>query len=229
MRWEYNVGQKIKDPRIVEMLDFGWDHGQPYLALEWFPSQNLKHHILQGVAKLAPLVPTIITQSGEALDHFNSRGWVHRDVKPDNFLLSDGGEVKLIDFALAYPCRRGLLKFLTPRAKVQGTRSYMSPEQIRGGVIDQRADLYGFACMIAELVSGKPLFTGTSSNDLLMKHLRSTPPPLEALNPNVTPEFSKLIRRCLAKKPDGRPGTVADFLAEFRTMRVFKMTSGGNS
>jgi serine/threonine protein kinase len=229
LRWEYTVGQKIKHPHVVEMLGIGWDRRQPYLAMEWFPAQNMKHRILQGVEKIAPLLPKIITQAAEALAYFNQAGWVHRDVKPDNFLVADDGEVKLIDFALAHPCRRGLSKWLTPRAKVQGTKSYMSPEQIRGGVLDQRADLYSLACTICELVSGKPLFTGINANELLTKHLRTTPTPLEAFNPNVTPEFSKLIRRCLSKKPDGRPETVDDFLKEFRIMRVFKPGSGRNS
>ena len=229
LRWEYTVGQKIKHPRIVEMLAYAWDHGQPYLGLEWFAAPNMKYHILQGVEKVAPLVPKIIEQAAEAIAAFNRAGWVHRDITPDNFLVTEAGEVKLIDFALAHPCRRGVMKWFTAHAKVQGTKSYMSPEQIRGRALDGRADLYSFACTLWELVSGKPLFTGVSSNDLLMKHLRAPLPSLEALNPRVTPEFAKLVRRCLAKKPDARPESVDEFLKEFRTIRVFKPTAAGIS
>ena len=81
----------------------------------------------------------------------------------------------------------------------------MSPEQIRGLALDERADLYSFACTIHELVSGKPPFTGVSVNDLLTKHLKSPPPSLEALNPNVTPEFAQLMRRSMAKDPQRTP------------------------
>ena len=105
----------------------------------------------------------------------------------------------------------------------------MSPEQIRGGIIDGRADLYSFACTLCELISGKPLFTGATAHELLMRHLRSPPPSLEALNPNITAEFSRLVRRSLAKKPNARPKSVADFLKEFRMIRVFKATLAGNS
>jgi serine/threonine protein kinase len=229
LRWEYVVAHNIVHPHIVEMYGFDWERGQPYLALEWFSAQNMKNRILQGVEKIAPLVPKIIEQAAEALAHFNGKGWVHRDIKPDNFLVTENGEVKLIDFALARRSQRSVMKWLRPRARIQGTRSYMSPEQIRGGIIDGRADLYSFACTLCELISGKPLFTGATAHELLMRHLRSPPPSLEALNPNITAEFSRLVRRSLAKKPNARPKSVADFLKEFRMIRVFKATLAGNS
>ena len=230
LRREYEVGRKIKHPRIIEMYAFDWDRGQPYLAMEWFSAPNMKQRMQQGMDKLAPLIPKIIDQAAEALSEFNHMGWVHRDVKPDNFLVADDGEVKLIDFALARRRRRGLAKWLTPRTKIQqGTKSYMSPEQVRGLALDERADLYSFACTVHELLAGKPPFTGASVNDLLMKHLKSSPPSLEALNPNVTPALAQLLRRAMAKKPSDRPKSVADFLREFRTMRVFRNTPHGNS
>jgi eukaryotic-like serine/threonine-protein kinase len=229
LRQEYAVGRNIKHPRVIEMYAFGWDRGDAYLVMEWFPAPNLKQRLLQGREKLTPLLPKVIEQAAEGLSHFHSTGWVHRDVKPDNFLVTDDGDVKLIDFALATRRRRWLAKRLMPRAKVQGTKSYMSPEQIRGQGLDQRADLYGFACMIYELIAGKPPFTGMSSNDLLNKHIRSQPPALEAAGANVTPAFAQLVRRSLAKDPDARPKSVDDFLNEFRMMHVFKSMPHGKS
>lgn len=230
LKQEYMVGRNIKDPRIIEMYAFGWDRGQPYLGMEWFSAPNMKQRMLLGMEKLFPLIPKIIEESAEALSRFNQLGWVHRDVKPDNFLVTDDGGVKLIDFALAKRRRRGLAKWLTPRTKIQqGTKSYMSPEQIRGQALDERADLYSFACTIFELVSGKPPFTGTSVNDLLTKHLRASPPSLEAANPNVLPAFGQLIRRSMAKNPSARPQTVGDFLREFRMIRVFRSMRTGIS
>lgn len=226
LRWEYTVGQKIKHPNIIEIYPSDWDSSQPYFAMEWFSSPNMKQRLLQSAEKIAPLIPKIIEQSALALSYFHRKGWVHRDVKPDNFLVTDDGQVKMIDFALAKRRQRMFAKWLTPRSKVQGTKSYISPEQIRGMPLDGRADLYSFACTIHEVLSGKPPFTGTSTNDLLNKHLRSSPPSLEALNSNVTPEFAQLIRRSMAKDPAGRPKTVDDFLTEFRMIRVFKMTPG---
>jgi serine/threonine protein kinase len=222
IHWEYVVGQKIKHPHIIEIYASPWDPLQPYVAMEWCSSPNMKQRLLQGAEKMAPLIPTMIDQAAQALSYLHRMGWVHRDVKPDNFLVTDEGDVKLIDFALVRHIRRGLAKWLTPKTNAQGTMSYISPEQIRGAAVDGRADLYSFACTIHEVLSGKPPFTGTSGNDLLMKHLKSSPPSLEALNSNVTPEFSQLIRRCLAKKPDSRLESVADFIREFRMIRVFR-------
>ena len=133
LRWEHTVSQKTVHPRIIEIYSFGRERGITYLAMEWCSSPNMKQLILQGVTKLAPLAAKIIEQAAEGLGHFNDRGFVHRDIKPDNFLVSDNGDVKLIDLALAVRARRGLARLLATRSKVQGTRSYMSPEQIRGG------------------------------------------------------------------------------------------------
>lgn len=220
---ELVIGLKIKHPHIIEIYGPDWDPRQPYFAMEWFPHSNLKQRLLAlGVKQLAPLVPKVIEQAAQALSYFHRIGWVHCDIKPDNFLVSEDGEVKMIDFALAKRPSRGLARWFGFRSKPQGTKSYISPEQIRGGAIDGRADLYSFACTVYEILSGKPPFTGTSSNELLNKHLSNSPQPLEGRNPNVTPEMAQLIRRCLAKEPDTRPKTVDDFLAEFRMIRVFR-------
>ena len=161
LRQEYAVGRMIKHPRIIEMYSFDWDRGQPYLAMEWFSAPNMKQRMQQGMDKIAPLIPQIIDHAAEALCHFNRMGWIHRDIKPDNFLVADDAEVKLIDFALAMRRRRWLAKWLCPAAKFKELK-VTSPEQIRGQVLDQRADLYSFACAIHELVSGKPPFTGAN-------------------------------------------------------------------
>ncbi len=115
--------------------------------MEWFSSPNMKQRFLQGAEKIAPLMPKIIDQGCLALCYLHGMGWIHRDIKPDNFLVTDDGDVKLIDFALAKRCRHGLTHWFTPKARlIQGTKSYISPEQIRGQALDGRADLYSFAC-----------------------------------------------------------------------------------
>jgi serine/threonine protein kinase len=230
IRREFTIGRQLHHPNLIEIYDSPWDAQHPYFAMEWFASPNMKQRLQQGIdQKLAALIPKIISEAATALSYFHKMGWVHRDVKPDNFLVTDDGDVKLIDFALAKRRPRGIAKWFAMKPKLaQGTKSYISPEQIRGIPLDGRADIYSLACTLHELLSGKPPFTGTSVNDLLNKHLRTSPPSLEASNPNVTPEFAQLIRRSMAKNRDARPKTVDDFLREFRMMRVFRSMPTGN-
>ena len=222
LRWEYLVGHTVRDPRIIEVYDFGIDRGTTYLSMEWLPSPNLKQRMNAGLEKIYYFYPEIIEEAAQALGHFHKKGWVHRDIKPDNFLVTDDAKVKLIDFALARRRRLKILKLVTPRSKVQGTRSYMAPEQIRGQLPDIRSDIYSFGCMLFEMLADKPPFTGTSSNDLLNKHLHAAPPSMEAANPNASPEFAALVRKMMAKDLSKRPQTMEDFLGEFRMIRVFK-------
>jgi len=221
LRWEYTVGAKLMHPSILRIHEFGIDRGTPYLAMEWFPFPNMKLRIHQGIDRIAHLLPKIILQATEALAYFNEQGWIHRDVKPDNFLIDDEGDVKLLDFALARRKRGFLGRLFSQRSKVQGTRSYMSPEQIRSWALDERADLYSLGCTLFHLVAGNPPFTGANTDELLKKHLKAPPPSLEAANRNVTPAFSGLIRATMAKKASERPASVRSFLNQLRRIPVF--------
>lgn len=224
LRREYAALSQLDHPRVIKCFELKEDRETVALVLEYFPAPNLKQLIVQGVAALAPRAVPFILQASEALAYVHTRGWIHRDVKPDNFLVDAQGEVKLIDFALAQKIPRGLAKLLSGKGKIQGTRSYMSPEQIRGQVLDPRADLYSFGCVLYELLSGRPPYTGQNTNELLNKHLKAAPPPVQAANPNITPEFAQLLRRMIAKRPEDRPGSLDEFLREFRALRgqVFK-------
>ncbi len=223
MRREYLVGRSLVSPRVVQIESYDVDRGRPYLVMEWFAAPNMKHWIRQGTQSIAHLLEGILEHSAEGLEAFHKAGYVHRDVKPDNFLVSEEGEVKLIDFALAMPIRRGLQRLLSRMGKLQGTRSYMAPEQIRRAAPDPRADLYSFACTIFELLAGRPPFTGTTANELLNKHLKAVPPPLQTAEPNVTAEFAQLIRRSMAKRPEERPQSMTDFLTDFRRGRMWRV------
>jgi serine/threonine protein kinase len=229
LKHEYQVARGLDHPNVIKVYAFGHDRDCYYLAMELFSAPNLKQLIVgQGVEALAPYATDFIRRAAEGLDYFHSQGWVHRDIKPDNFLLRIGdgdkaGGVKLIDFALATRRKSGLARLFAGKSKIQGTRSYMSPEQIRGQSLDQRADIYSFGCLVYELLGGKPPFTGTSTNELLNKHLRAPVPPLQAANRNVADAFAGLVRSMLAKNPDERPASMRDFLNEFMAAPIFKI------
>ncbi len=224
LRWEYKVGSRLDCERIIHIHEFVYDRGVPYLAMEWFAGATMKNRLRQGAEAVAAVAPKIVVQATEALAYFNAQGWVHRDIKPENFLVADNGDVKLIDFALARRSRGLLGRLLAPRSPVQGTKSYMSPEQIRGKSLDQRADLYSLGCTLYELLAGKPPFTAGSVKELLNKHLKSPPPALEAANRSVTPEFAQLIRRAMAKSPAERPRSTEDFYQRILATPLFRRT-----
>ncbi|MFN0019809.1 MAG: serine/threonine protein kinase [Pirellulaceae bacterium] len=223
LKHELEVGQKLKHKNIIHIFEFNTEGSIPYLVMELFECPNLKLLLRQGVAELAYLVPRIIEQSAEALFYLHEQGWIHRDVKPDNFLVNDDGLVKLIDFAISERYKKGIGALFSFGSKVQGTRSYMSPEQIRGKTLDPRADIYSFGCMLFELVAGKLPFTGTTADELLTKHLSAPIPPLGVFNENTSPEFANLVKKMMQKRKEDRPDTMWDVVKEFRTLRVYKI------
>lgn len=223
LKHEYAVGKDLHHPNVISIQEFSIDRGVPYLVLELFNAPNLKQALRSQRDQILHHVPEIISQAAAGLAYLHRQGWIHRDIKPDNFLVDQQGHTKLIDFAIAQRERRGLARLLSGRSKIQGTRSYMSPEQIRGENLDFRSDLYSFACMVYEVVGGKLPYTGHSADDLLTKHLRSAVPSLVAVNNNVSPEFSQLVARMMAKEPDARPASMDEFLGECESLRVFRV------
>lgn len=228
LKREWEICRSIDHPRLVRGTDWVVERGRPYLVIEWFPAPNMKSLIRQGFEAVKPLLPKVVHQAAESLVALHARGWIHRDIKPENFLVDETGEVKLIDFALALRKPGFLSKLFNLGGKLQGTRSYMSPEQIRGKPLDERSDLYSLACTLYELIAGRPPFTADNPNDLLMKHLQSAPPSLEGAGRNVTPEFAQLIRRAMAKHPEGRPKSAQQFHQELQRVTVLRRNSASS-
>ena len=173
--------------------------------MELFKTPNLKQQIHDGAERLHCRLEAILCEAALALEYMHKQGWIHRDIKPDNYLVNEENEVRLIDFTFARKIKKGISKLFGNKAPVQGTYSYMSPEQIRGKEVDERADIYSFGCMVYELMSGKLPFTATNSTELLNKHLKASPQPIGMLQKNIQPDFANLVHRMLAKDPERSP------------------------
>jgi serine/threonine protein kinase len=227
LKRELEVASDCKGHRnIIQMYEFNTEGETPYLVMEYFEHPNLKLWLRGGPQQIAYFAPNFVEQGAQALFHLHTKGWVHRDVKPDNFLISDDAHVKLIDFAISEKMRTGLSAIfgkMFSGTRTAGTRSYISPEQIRNQNLDARADIYSFGCVLYELIAGKPPYTGDNADDLLNKHLNAAVPAMLVFNSNVSQEFSDLVRRMMAKKKEDRPATLWDFLKEYRAMRAFKV------
>jgi eukaryotic-like serine/threonine-protein kinase len=223
---EAEVGQQLAHPNIIRIVSVNKQGETPYIVMEFFPAGNLKLRIMRKEKDfLREKGQDILKQAATGLAFMNAKGWVHRDVKPDNILVNSAGEVRLIDFALAYKIPQGLARWFRGKRKAMGTRSYMSPEQIRGHILDGRADVYSFGVTAYELVTLRPPFRGSSNQDLLTKHISEKPLTPQAHNPEVTDEFADLVLRMLAKKKQDRPRDFHEVLMAMRTMKVFKSES----
>lgn len=222
LKHEYTVGNDLQNsPRIIKLLDYRVDNERPYIVMELFSELNIKQALRRGPDSLAFMLPKIIEQAAEGLYYMHTRGWVHLDIKPDNFLVSRDGDVKLIDFTITEKKKSGLGKLFHRGGLAKGTRSYMAPEQIRSKVCDARTDIYSFGCVLYELATGKPPYTGDTPNDLLSKHLTASIPSPIVHNNNVTKTFADLTKRMMAKKATARPQSMWDFLKEVRGMQLF--------
>jgi serine/threonine protein kinase len=221
LKHEYEVGSSLHHKNIIQAIDFFKDADTPFIVLELFSELNLKQAIRRGPEMIAHILDKILLQTVESLYYLHSKGYVHCDVKPDNLLISREGEIKLIDFTISTKVKTGWSRLFAKAAQVQGTRSYMSPEQIRNQALDPRADVYSLGCVFFELVTGKLPFTASSPNELLSKHLSAPIPSALVTNDNVSPEFNNLIKAMMAKDVKDRL-QMWDVLKQVRAIKIFK-------
>lgn len=222
---EASVGKQLAHPNIIRIITVNKDLKNPYFVMEFFPSGSMKLRLMKKQTDfIREQALSIFKQAATGFAYMHASGWVHRDIKPDNLLVNSAGELRIIDFAIAKRIEKPSLlgKLFRRRGKVQGTRSYMSPEQIRGEPLDGRADMYSFGATCYELVTGRPPFRGASSQDLLAKHITDKPVSPRVYNPDLTEEFASLVLKMLAKKREERYRDFHEVLMQLRTIKVHK-------
>jgi serine/threonine protein kinase len=222
---EAEVGKALAHPNIIRVISIHRDAKNPHFVMDFFPGGNLKLRILRKEFDfIKEHAQEILKQSATALAFINAKGWVHRDVKPENILVNAGGDVRVIDFAIAQRIPTGLNRMFHRfrRGKIQGTPSYMSPEQIRNWPLDERSDIYGFGCMAYEIVTGRAPFRAANTRELLQKHLSEKPASPRMYNPEVSEEFANLVVQMLAKDRNKRPKGFHDVLMILRKIKIFK-------
>ncbi len=203
---------KLSHPNVISVYDVGLFEDFKYLVMEYVDGLSLKQLIQRRGGHGLPVASTkhIALQVADALGHAHERAIVHRDVKPDNVLVSRGGEVKVMDF--------GLAKFVdnteqTIDGITAGTLQYMAPEQFSGKQLDHRVDIYAFGCMLFEMLTGQPPFEGNELTQLMYKHLHDPPPALpEAVGKNRQ-LLEQVIHHCMNKNPQERPASMKEVLA----------------
>ena len=217
-RREIQFALQLQHPHIVPILSAGDVDGVPYLVMPFVEGDSLRARLASGALDLAETIRTLrgVTL---ALAFAHARGVVHRDIKPDNVLLS-GGSAVVTDFGIA----KALVQArgdetvgpgtLTMAGTSLGTPTYMAPEQIVADpLVDHRADLYSVGVLAYEMLAGAPPFTGQSVPQLFAAHLAEVPQPLRERCPEVPRGLGDLIMQCLEKDPDRRPQSAAELAA----------------
>ncbi|MEO7458171.1 MAG: serine/threonine-protein kinase [Gemmatimonadaceae bacterium] len=217
---EVFLSARLQHPHIVPVLTAGDVDGLPYYVMPFVKGDSLRARIAQGPLPISDAIG-IIGDVAKALSYAHSEGVVHRDIKPDNILLS-GGAATVADFgiakALSSARRDAGDGALTSLGTSLGTPAYMAPEQVAGDPdTDHRADIYSLGCVAYEMLTGKSPFAGKSPQQMLAAQVMEKPVPMETLRPGIPRALSALVMRCLEKEPSKRPQNAAEIAAPLET------------
>src|ERR1700751_6132673 len=206
-RREAQSAASLNHPSIVAVYDTGEDMvgptPVPYIVMEYVDGRTLRE-LLRDDRRLLPERALEITDGVlRALDYSHRNGIVHRDIKPGNVMLTRSAEVKVMDFGIARAVSDSQAT-MTQTAQVIGTAQYLSPEQARGERVDARSDLYSTGCLLYELLTGRPPFTGDSPVAIAYPHVRETPIPPSRVDPEIPPWADSIVLKAMAKDPGDR-------------------------
>jgi serine/threonine-protein kinase len=219
---EIRHAASLQHPHIVPVLSAGDAAGLPYYTMPFVEGQSLRHRLDEGGALVLSEAVRILREVATALAYAHSRGLVHRDIKPDNVLLS-AGVAMVTDFGIAKAIRAATVSSgeaagatgLTATGIALGTPAYMAPEQALGDpAADFRADLYSFGVMAYECLSGAPPFAGRSAQALVAANINEPPPPISGKRVRLPDALSVLVMQCLAKDPAARPASASVLVTE---------------
>jgi serine/threonine-protein kinase len=201
---EARLAASLEHPNIVPIHRGGEFEGVLYLAMRLVPGTNLREVINRGPLPVER-VGRIVTQIADALEAAHDRGLVHRDVKPANVLVTGEGRnehIYLTDFGLTK--RLGSQGSLTQTGTWVGTPDYVAPEQIQGGSVDGRTDIYSLGCVLYEMLTGSVAFPRDNDVAKLWAHVSDAPPPPSMKRPDLVPAFDQIVARATAKSPEQR-------------------------
>jgi len=231
---EAQVVGGLNHPNILAVHDVGTHDAATYVVSELLEGETLRHRI-GGAALAQRRVMDYALQIAQGLAAAHEKGIIHRDLKPDNIFITKDGRVKILDFGLAkltqsesgqpqtdIPTRR----VDTDPGVVMGTVGYMSPEQLRGKVIDHRSDIFSFGAILYEMLSGRRAFHAESAADTMSAILREDPPDLSETNKTIAPALERVVHHCLEKSPEARFHSASDLAFALEALSGASSISG---
>ncbi len=212
----------LNHPNIVDIYDSGEFQGSPFIVMEYVRGETLAEKIKRRAPMSLAQQLKLMVELCSGLAHAHDAGIIHRDIKPANLMVDQYGRLKILDFGIAR-VSEGLTRFgsvqVTQLNMRIGTPGYMSPEQIEGGDIDRRSDIFAVGAVCYELISFHEAFTGTNTRQVENKVLQSQPERLTTLIPDLDPEIEQIINRALAKDPNDRFQDATSLEEAFERMR----------
>ncbi len=218
----------LSHPNILVIHEIGAEDDMHFIATEFIEGETLRDHIARSKMSLRETLDIAI-QTASALAAAHKAGIVHRDIKPENIMLREDGYAKVLDFGLAKLTERGgpstdteartVAKVDTDPGTVLGTVNYMSPEQARGKVVDERTDIFSLGVLTYEMVAGRTPFQGESSTDVLAAILDREPAPLARFAHETPSELQRIVSKSLCKNRDERYQTIKDLLIDLKNLR----------
>jgi eukaryotic-like serine/threonine-protein kinase len=210
---EARAAARLSHPNIVAVYDTGHDGALRYFVMEYVVGQSLAHLLHERGALEVSEAVGIASDIASALAAAHTEGIVHRDIKPANVMVEPSGVSKVLDFGIA---RMRADAALTRTAMILGSAPYMSPEVARGESADERSDIYSLGCVLYEMLTGTPPFTGDLAEAVMNQQISVTPRPPSELRPSIPPALDALVLQMLAKDPDARPQHAAELVPALR-------------
>jgi serine/threonine-protein kinase len=212
---EARAAAKLQHPNIVTVFEFAEDGNTPYIVMEFLRGQSLQARMSSALPLSLEEKLHVIAQLCNALNYAHEQGVVHRDIKPANIFLLPDGSVKLLDFGVA----KLATSTLTRQGDVLGSASYMSPEQVSGGAVDGRSDIFSTGVVLYELLANRKPFHADTLTAQVVKLLREDPPSLDEVAPGLPPHLVGTVRKALTKEPNARFQTAAELAKELQWIR----------
>jgi serine/threonine-protein kinase len=219
---EAQAAAALAQANIVQIYEVGEVDGFHFIAQEYVRGQNLRQYLKRYGAVEAVMAVNVLRQTAMALQKAASNDpvVVHRDIKPENIMISTGGEVKVADFGLARLNDQRNKNDLTQIGITMGTPLYMSPEQVEGGLVDPRSDIYSLGITLYHMLAGKPPFEGENALAIAVQHVKNEATPLQRLRPDIPTELAELIHQMMAKQPQDRIQSPNEIVKTLRKIDV---------
>jgi len=219
-RNEARAAAALVHSNIVQIFEVGEIDGWYFIAQEYVAGLNLSQHLRRN-GPVSPLMAVnVMTQVAAALKKAKSLGVVHRDIKPENIMLSTDGEVKVADFGLARLSMDKQRTDLTQIGVTMGTPLYMSPEQIEGGDVDHRADLYSFGVTCYHMLTGRPPFRGDNPISVAIQHAKEQAASIDVSRPDLPRSLIAIVEKLMAKRPIDRFQDAGEVLEALRSVEI---------